>query len=146
MFGMQSKQNLRVFWKLMNLRECVWEIRHRIIRPDIYGQWTNWHDQSQNGTKLVTNDLVVWSLTLITHVNTNSIVMWVILPNNTDWDCFKTLISREILKILNSLLEEHCAFFDVIHLFQEVGCVRNKLQFHTVQQNPKSSLWTLDWD
>ena len=25
------KQNLRVFWKLMNLRECVWEIRHRII-------------------------------------------------------------------------------------------------------------------
>ena len=23
-------------------------------------------------------------------------------------------------------------------------CVRNKLQFHTVQQNPKSSLWTLD--
>ena len=26
------------------------------------------------------------------------------------------------------------------------GCVRNKLQIHTVQQNPKSSLWTLDWD
>ena len=25
------KQNLRVFWKLMNLRECVWEIRYRII-------------------------------------------------------------------------------------------------------------------
>ena len=26
----------------------------------------------------------------------------------------------------------------------EFGCVRNELQFHTVQQNPKSSLWTLD--
>ena len=26
-----KKQNLRVFWKLMNLRECVWEIRCRII-------------------------------------------------------------------------------------------------------------------
>ena len=25
------KQNLRLFWKLMNLRECVWEIRYRII-------------------------------------------------------------------------------------------------------------------
>ena len=25
------EQNLRVFWKLMNLRECVWEIRYRII-------------------------------------------------------------------------------------------------------------------
>ena len=28
-------------------------------------------------------------------------VMWVILPNNADWDCFKTLTSREILKIQN---------------------------------------------
>ena len=37
-------------------------------------------------------------------------------------------------------------FFEVIHLFQEAGCVRSKPQFHTVQQNPKSSLWTLDWD
>ena len=28
------KQNLRVFWKLMNPQECVWEIRYRsIIRP-----------------------------------------------------------------------------------------------------------------
>ena len=26
-----KKQNLRVFWKLMNLREYVWEIRYRII-------------------------------------------------------------------------------------------------------------------
>ena len=37
-----------------------------------------------------------------------------------------------------------CVFWEVIHLFQQVGCVRNKLEFHTVQQNPKSSLWTLD--
>ena len=37
--------------------------------------------------------------------------MWEILPNNADWDCFKTLISREILKFQNPLLEEHCAFF-----------------------------------
>ena len=27
-------------------------------------------------------------------VNTNNIVMWEILPNNADWDCFKILISR----------------------------------------------------
>ena len=25
------KQNLRVFWKLMNPQECVWKIRYRII-------------------------------------------------------------------------------------------------------------------
>ena len=50
----------------------------------------------------------------------------------------------EILKIRNPLLEEHYAFLEVIRLFQEVGCVRNKLQFHTAQQNLKSSPWTLD--
>ena len=41
--------------------------------------------------------------------------MWVKLPNNADWDCFKTLISREILKIRDPLLEEHCAFLEAIH-------------------------------
>ena len=44
-------------------------------------------------------------------MNTNSIVMWVILLNNADWDCFKILILREILKIQNPILEERCAFF-----------------------------------
>ena len=48
----------------------------------------------------------------------NSIVMWVILQNNAGWDCFKTPILREILRIQNPLLEEHCAFLEVIHLFQ----------------------------
>ena len=50
--------------------------------------------------------------------NINSIVMWVILQNNAGWDCFKTLTSREILKIRNPLLEEHHSFSEVIHLFQ----------------------------
>ena len=64
----------------------------------------------------------------------------VILQNNADWDYFKTLTSREILKIRNPLLEEHCAFWEVIHWFPYVGCVRNKLPFRTVQPNLKSSL------
>ena len=54
---------------------------------------------------------------------------------NTDWDCFKIPILQEILRIPNLLQVEHCAFLEVIHLFQSVGCVRNKLQFRTVQQN-----------
>ena len=56
----------------------------------------------------------------------------------------KTLILREILRIQNLLRVEHCAFLEVIHLFQHVGRVRNKLQFRTIQQNLKSSLWTHD--
>ena len=43
---------------------------------------------------------------------------WEILPNNADWDCFKTLTSREILKIQNPFLGEHYAFLEVIHLFR----------------------------
>ena len=39
---------------------------------------------------------------------------------------------------------EHCAFLEVIHLFQSVGCVRNELQFRTVQQNQKSFPWMQD--
>ena len=37
-----------------------------------------------------------------------------------------------------------CAFWEVIHLSQSVGCGRNKLQFRTVQQNQKSFPWTQD--
>ena len=83
-----------------------------------YGQWISSHDQSLNGPRPVTNAWIDWFHTLIIRVNTNSIVMWVTLQNNADWDCVKTLISREILKIRNPLLEEHCAFSEVIHLFQ----------------------------
>ena len=35
-------------------------------------------------------------------MNTNNIVMWVILLNNADWDCLKTLTLPEILKIQKS--------------------------------------------
>ena len=31
----KTKQNLRVFWKLMNPQECVWETRYRIIMKTI---------------------------------------------------------------------------------------------------------------
>ena len=70
--------------------------------------------------------------------------MWVIQQNNTDWDCFKTPTLQEILRIQNLHQVEHCAFMEVIHLFQSVGCVSNKLQFRIVQQNEKSFPWVQD--
>ena len=82
------------------------------------GQWTNLHDRLQNGPKPVTNAWIDWYLIFITHVNTNNIVMWEILQNNAGWDCFKTPILREILRIQNLLLVEHFAFLEVTHLFQ----------------------------
>ena len=75
-------------------------------------------------------------------MNTNSFVMFVTLPNNAGWDCYKTPILQEILRTQNPLQVEHCVFLEVIRLFQSVGCVRNKLQFRTAQQNQKSSPWT----
>ena len=63
--------------------------------------------------------------------------MWEILQSSADWDCFRILILREIWKIQNPLLEEHYVSLEVTHLFQQVGCARNKHQFLTVQQNLK---------
>ena len=112
--------------------------------PIFYSQWTNLHDRSENVSKRVTNDYLVWSVTLISRVNTNSIDMLETLQNNADWDCFKTPILQKILRIQNLHQEEHYAFSEVIHLFHSVGCVRNKLQFRTVQQNQKSVPWMHD--
>ena len=78
------------------------------------------------------------------HVTTNNIAMWETLPNNADWDCFKTPILQEILRIQNLHQVEHCAFSEVVRLFQSAGCARNKLLFLTVQQNQKSFPWTQD--
>ena len=81
-------------------------------------------------------------------MNTNNIVMWVILLNNADSDCFKTPILQEILKIQNPLLEEHCAFSEVIRLFQKGGCARNELAVS--RSSTESEIISLDtglrWD
>ena len=85
---------------------------HELDDLIFYGQWTNLHDQSHNGPKPGTYDWIVWFHTFITHVNTNNIAMWAILPNNADWNCFKTPILQEILRTQNLLLEEHYVFFE----------------------------------
>ena len=66
----------------------------------------------------------------------------VILQNNADLDCFKTPILREILRIQNPLLEEHCAFLEVIHLFQSVGCARK--QTSVSHRSTESEIISLD--
>ena len=56
----------------------------------------------------------------------NNIVMWVILQNNVDWDCFKTFVLQEILRIQNLRQVEHCAFLEVVHLFPWVGLCKKQ--------------------
>ena len=69
----------------------------RVLDDPIFcGQWTNLHGRLWNGPKPVTNAWIDWFHTFITHVDTNSIGMWVILPNSADWDCLNTPILQEI--------------------------------------------------
>ena len=75
-------------------------------------------------------------------MNTNNIVMWEILLSNADWDCFRTLILREILKIQIPLLEEHYVFLEVTHLFQEVGCKKQTSVSHSSTESEIISLDT----
>ena len=83
-------------------------------------RWTNLHDRSQNGPKRATNDYLVLSLTFIIHVITNNIVVWKSRQNNAYWDCFKTPILQEILRIQSLHQVEHCAFSEAIRLFKSV--------------------------
>ena len=71
----------------------------------------------------------------------DNIVMWVILPNNADWDCFKTLILREILKILNPLLGTLCIFGS--HTFVPISWMCKK-QTAVAHSSTESEIISLD--
>ena len=86
------KYHLKLFWTDFN-----WHVLDDLI---FYGQWTNLHDQSQNGPKPVANAWTDWYL------------------NNAGWDCFNTPILQRILRTKNPLLEEHYVLSEVKHLFQ----------------------------
>ena len=75
-------------------------------------------------------------------MNTDKIVMWVILLNNADWDCFKTLTSREILKIRNPLLEEKLCVFRS-HTFVPISWMCKK-QTAVSHSSTESEIISLD--
>ena len=71
----------------------------------------------------------------------DNIVMWVMLLNSADWDCFRTLTSREILKIRNPLLEEHCIFGS--HAFVPISWMCKK-QTAVSHSSTESEIISLD--
>ena len=98
-----QKFGLKLFWNAF-----TW---HILANTWFCGHWTNLHDPSQNRPKRATNNYLVWSLTFVIHVITNSIVMWETLQNNAEWECFITPILREILRTQNLLLVENYGVF-----------------------------------
>ena len=90
----------------------------RIGRPDILWSVNKLSRSITKWTKACDKR----SCDLISYIHhtceTNSIVMWETLPNNADWDCFKTPILQEILRSQNLHQVEHCVFSEAIRLSQ----------------------------
>ena len=66
--------------------------------------------------------------------------MWETLQNNADWDCFKTPILQEILRIQNLHQLKHCAVSEAIRLFQSVGCEKQNSVSHSSTESEIVSL------
>ena len=66
----------KLFWHV-----CIWLVLVDLVFCRL---WTNLLVRSQNGQKRVTNDYLFWSLTFITHVNTDNIIMWETRHKNAD--------------------------------------------------------------
>ena len=74
------------------------------------------------------------------HVNTNNIVMWVILPNNAEWDCFKTPILQEILRFKIYL-------WNIVHFWKSYICAISwmcKNQTSVSHSSTESEIISLD--
>ena len=132
-------ENCRKYAHKLSWNACTW---HELVDLTFYGQWINLHDRLQNGPKLVTNAWIDLFHTFIAHVNTDNIVMWVILLNNADWDCCKIPTLQEILRTENPLLEEHCAFFGS-HTFVPISWMCKK-QTWVSHSSTESEIISLD--
>ena len=81
---------------------------------------------SPNGPELATNVLA----RLISYIHHTSGFKQYCHVGNTAQQCklglFQTLTLPEILKTRNRLQEDFCAHLEVIHVYQQVGCARNK--------------------
>ena len=100
---------------------------HALDDLTFHGQSTSLRGQSQNGLRHVTDDKRGWFLTFITQTISDNIVMWETRHCTLDWVYFKTQTLLVILRTQNQPLVESCVFLEVEHLFQTVGCARNKL-------------------
>ena len=96
----------------------------------------------KNGPKRVTNDYLVWSLTFIIHVFTNNIVMWETLQNKADWDCFKTPILQDILRIQQSTSSGLWCIFGS-HTFVPISWMCKK-QTSVSHSSTESEIMSLD--
>ena len=110
----------------------------RIERPDIFLVCQQACAYCDKIFKILWRTLGAFDLVHSSH-------MWVLATllcgkhSYADQDCFKTLILQETTQE-NNIRRHILCFSEVSRLCQEVGCARNRLQFHTVPQKLKSFL------
>ena len=77
----------------------------------------------------------------MTNVNTDNVVMWEILQSNAYWDCFKTPILQEILRIQNLHQVEHLCIFGS-HTFVPISwmCKKQTAVSHSSTESEITSL------
>ena len=106
-----------------------------LVRPDILWSVNKLARAVTKWTKLVTNAWRDWFLTFITQVNT----MQYCSVGNTAQSMQIRIVSRfwfcrRPWRLKHQHQVDSYAFSEAKHLCQEVGCARNRPQFHTVQQ------------
>ena len=79
---------------------CTW---HELGDLTFFGPWTNWHELSQNGLRLVTDVWQDWFHTFITHMTTDNIVLWLSI---VAWSYSKTQILLETWRTQTQPQEE----------------------------------------
>ena len=88
------RQNLRVFWKLMHLRECVWEIRYRIITKTILQERVKIHHST---TIWFTNVFLCLKPKKYPAAKAAVDKEWEILENISAWNLTKVRSKKEVI-------------------------------------------------
>ena len=114
-------------------------ILHVLVDLIFYGLWTNLLGRWRHGQKHVANAQHVWSHTYIHHT---SEYLQFCFVGNTAQQCRLGVSScfwfcRRPWRLNINIGRNSVYFSEVTRSCQEVGCARNRLQFHTVLQKLK---------
>ena len=116
----------------------------RIGRPDVLWSVNKLARSITKWTKACDERLIrliSFVYIIIIRVNTNNIVMWEILPNNADWDCFKTDFAGDLEDSKSTSGGTLCVFGS--HTFVPTSWMCKK-QTTVSHSSPESEIISLD--
>ena len=153
--------NSMLWWPSFQRRTI--EIRGRIVKSMLSNcseililgtYWKTWYSMVSEQTctidhkmdKSLWQKIMSFDLLHSSYMSTNSIAMWETLPNNADWDCFKTPILQEIFRIQNLHQVEYCAFFGKSYVCSnQLDVQETNFSFAQFNRIRNHFFWTQDW-